>query len=178
MQRHTATLLALLLLVAPCAAGTRVHAQAAARADAQPAAAGPLVVDGDVANTLSLTPADIRNLPRTQVKVEQDDRTVVYDGVLVGELLKRAGVPLGSDLRGDAVATYVVAHAADGYRAIFGLAELDPGFTSNDILVADTVDGKPLFDYQGPLRIVAPKDLRGARSVRMLQRLQVVRVAP
>lgn len=177
MQRHTATLLALLLLGTPCA-DAPVHAQAAARADAQPVATGPLVVSGDVTTTLSLTPADIKNLPRTQVTVEQDDRTVVYDGVLVGELLKRAGVPLGSDLRGDAVATYVIAHAADGYRAIFGLAELDPGFTSNDILVADTVDGRPLFDYQGPLRLVAPKDLRGARSVRMLQRLQVVRVAP
>ncbi len=177
MHRYTATLLVLLLLGAP-GAGARVHAQAAAQSDAQPAATGPLVVDGNVTTTLSLTPADIKGLPRTQVKVEQDDRTIVYDGVLVGELLKRAGVPLGSDLRGDAVATYVIAHAADGYRAIFALAELDPAFTSNDILVADTVDGKPLFDYQGPLRLVAPKDLRGARSVRMLQRLQVVRVAP
>ncbi len=59
---------------------------------------------------------------------------------------------------------------------VFSLAELDPAFTPNDIIVADTIDGKPLFDYQGPLRIVAPHDKRGARSIRMLQRLEVVRL--
>ena len=101
---------------------------------------------------------------------------VVYEGVLVGEMLKRAGAPLGSDLRGNAVATYVMASATDGYQVVFSLAELDHGFTGNDIIVADTIDGKPLFAYQGPLRIVAPKDSRGARSIRMLERLEVVRL--
>ena len=79
----------------------------------------------------------------------------------MGELLKRAGAPVGRDLSGKAVATYVRATAKDGYQVVFSLAELDPGFTSNDIIVADTIDGKPLFDYQGPLRIVAPHDKQG-----------------
>ena len=57
------------------------------------------------------------------------------------------------------------------------LAELDPEFSRSQILVADTVDGKPLFGYQGPFRIVSPRDTRGARSIRMLQRLDVVRLA-
>jgi hypothetical protein len=48
--------------------------------------------------------------------------------------------------------------------------------TANDVIVADTLDGKPLFNYLGPLRIVAPKDARGARSVRMLMRLELVRL--
>ena len=73
---------------------------------------------------------------------------------------------LGTELRGNAIASYVVASATDGYQVVFSLAELDPGFTSNDIIVADTIDGKPLFAYQGPLRIVAPKDARAARSIR------------
>lgn len=144
---------------------------------AQATATSPvLAIDGDVRSSLVLAPADLRSMPRTRVEVKEDGRTIAYEGVLVGEILKRAGVPLGAELRGDAVATYVVASAADGYRAVFSIAELDPGFTSNDIIVADTVDGKPLFAYQGPLRIVAPKDSRGARSVRMLTRLHVVRV--
>ena len=79
-------------------------------------------------------------------------------------------------MRGPAITSYVVASAADGYQVVFSLAELDSGLTSNDIIVADTVDGKPLFDYQGPLRLVAPKDTRAARSVRMLDRLEVVRL--
>jgi DMSO/TMAO reductase YedYZ molybdopterin-dependent catalytic subunit len=137
---------------------------------------GTLAIAGDVTKPATLTPADLKTLPRTTVKVQDQGQTISYEGVLVGELLKRAGAPLGSDLRGNALTTYVVAAANDGYQVVFSLAELDPGLTANDIIVADLVDGKPLFDYQGPLRLVAPKDSRGARSVRMLERLDVVRL--
>ncbi len=139
-------------------------------------AAQALKVTGDVGTPLTLTLAEFKQLPRTHVEIKEDTRTVTYEGVLVGEILKRAGAPLGGQLRGDAVASYVLATASDGYQVVFSLAELDPSFTSNDIIVADTADGKPLFDYQGPLRIVAPKDARGARSLRMLTQLTVVRV--
>ena len=135
-----------------------------------------LTVAGDVGTPLSVTPEQLKAFPRTKVEVKEDGRTLVYEGVLVGEILKRAGVALGTELRGNAIASYVVASATDGYQVVFSLAELDPGFTSNDIIVADTIDGKPLFAYQGPLRIVAPKDARAARSIRMLQRLDVVRL--
>ncbi len=114
-------------------------------------------------------------MPRTRVEVKEDGEAVTYAGVLVGEILKRAGAPIGSELRGNAVATYVVASATDGYQVVFSLAELDPAFTGNDIIVADTIDGKPLSANQGPLRIVAPKDVRRARSIRMLERIEVVR---
>jgi hypothetical protein len=135
-----------------------------------------LAVNGDVATTLSLTPADLKTLPRTRVTVKDDDRTLTYEGVLVGEILKRAGVPLGAELRGGAMATYVVASATDGYQVVFSIGELDPAFTSNDIIIADTTDGGPLLTNQGPMRIVAPKDLRASRSIRMLTRLEVVRL--
>lgn len=141
-----------------------------------PAAGATLEVAGDVTKALTITPADLKAMPRTNVTVSDAGKDTSYEGVLVGELLQRAGAPVGRDLSGKAVASYVRASAKDGYQVVFSLAELDPGFTSNDIIVADTVDGKPLFDYQGPFRIVAPKDKRGARSIRMLQRLEVVRL--
>jgi len=50
-----------------------------------------------------------------------------------------------------------------------------PAASGSEIIVADTVDGSPLSDTQGPLRMVVPRDKRGERSVRMLQRLEVVR---
>jgi len=135
-----------------------------------------LAIGGDVATPLTLTPDALKAMPRITVDVTEDGRSLRYEGVLVGELLKRAGAPLGAHLRGDAMATYVVATAADGYRVLFSLAELDPAFTNSDIIVADTIDGKPLFAYQGPLRIVAPRDTRGARSIRRLEKIDVVRV--
>jgi DMSO/TMAO reductase YedYZ molybdopterin-dependent catalytic subunit len=155
-------------------------ASAGASAQTPAPAAAPvpaaLQVAGDVATPLTLTAAALRDLPRTRVEVKDEGRTVTYEGVLVGELLKRAGAPVGGDLRGNAIASYVLASASDGYQVVFSLAELDPAFTGNDIIVADTIDGKPLFAYQGPFRIVAPKDARGARSIRMLQRLELVRL--
>ncbi len=134
-----------------------------------------LEIAGDVAKPFTITPADLKAMPRTSVTVNEEAKDVHYEGVLVGELLKRAGVPLGRELSGKALVTSVRASAKDGYQVLFSLAELDPAFTQNDIIVADTIDGKPLFDYQGPLRLVCPHDKRGARSVRMLQRLEVVR---
>ena len=152
-----------------------VWAQAAA---AQTATTPTLTIGGAVATPITLTPDQFKALPRAKAEVKEDGRTVVYEGAPVGEVLKRAGASLGTQLRGDAVASYVIATATDGYRAVYSLAELDPEFTHNDVIVADTVDGKPLFAYQGPFRLVAPKDARAARSVRMLIRLDVVRVTP
>ncbi len=157
----------------PAAAQTAGTGKPAATTVAAPTA---LSVAGDVTTPLTLSPADLKAMPRTTVEVKDEGRMVTYEGVLVGEILKKAGVPLGENLRGNAVATYVTASAADGYQVVFSLAELDNAFTSNDILVADTIDGKPLFAYQGPWRIVAPKDSRGARSLRLLERLEVVRL--
>ncbi len=143
---------------------------------AAPPSPATLAVAGDVSTPLTLSAEDIKSLPRTRVEAKEEGRTVVYEGVLVGEILKRAGAPLGGDLRGKAMATYVLASASDGYQVLFSLGELDPALTSNDIIVADTIDGKPLLAHQGPLRIVAPKDSRAARSIRMLQKLEVVRL--
>ncbi|MCC7124711.1 MAG: molybdopterin-dependent oxidoreductase [Acidobacteria bacterium] len=133
------------------------------------------MVGGDVATPLSLSLADLKAMPRASAEVKDEDRMVRYEGVLVGEILQRAGVPLGEKLRGGALGSYVIATASDGYKVVFSIAELDPGFTRSEIIVADSVDGKPLFAYQGPVRIVAPKDTRGARSIRMLQRLDIVK---
>lgn len=53
------------------------------------------------------------------------------------------------------------------------IGELDPDLGGARIIVADKRDGKPLFEYQGPFRLVIPADKEGARSVRMLERLEV-----
>lgn len=138
---------------------------------------GTLVVVADPAKPLTLKPADLAAMPRKTITVKQQDgRAVTYEGVLVAELLKRAGAPLGKDLRGGAVASYVVASATDGYRVVFSLAELDPDFTGSEIMVVDRTNGQPLLADQGPIRIVAPHDLAGARSVRMLERIEVIRL--
>ncbi len=69
--------------------------------------------------------------------------------------------------------TCVVAEAIDGYRVLFALAELDTDFVNSEVLVADTVDGGPIDEKRGPLRLVVPHDKRPARWVRMLKSIMV-----
>jgi hypothetical protein len=83
-------------------------------------------------------------------------------------------VPNGEHLRGAAMATYVVAEASDNYRVVFSLAELDSVILENDIIVADTLDGAPLPEKEGPFKIVAPHEKRPARWIRMLKSISVV----
>jgi DMSO/TMAO reductase YedYZ molybdopterin-dependent catalytic subunit len=99
------------------------------------------------------------------------------EGVALQEILRKAGVPQGDALRGPAMATYVLAEAADGYRVVFSLAELDAGIADSEVMVADTMDGTPLGGKLGPFRLVAPHEKRPARWVRMLRSITVVRAA-
>lgn len=136
-----------------------------------------LAVTGDVSSPLRLSADDLAKMPRATVSVRQEDgSSMQYEGVPLREILVRAGAPLGKELRGKAMATYMLAKARDGYEVVFAMAELDPAFANETILVADKRDGKPLFGYQGPLRLVCPNDKAGARSVRMLETLEVVRL--
>jgi len=137
-----------------------------------------LSVQGDIASPLSLTADDLAKLPRETASVPAPDGSkIVYEGVTLLAVLQKAGAPFGKQLRGKVLSTYVLAKAADGYQVIFTLGELDPDFGNETILLADKRDGKPLGDKQGPFRLVCPNDHEGARSVRMLQVLEVVRLA-
>jgi DMSO/TMAO reductase YedYZ molybdopterin-dependent catalytic subunit len=142
-------------------------------------AQGPvaLAITGAVEHPLELHLNDLEKMPHTSVDVkDHDGSSATYEGVTLAELLKAAGVPQGEKLRGAAMAGYVLAQAKDGYRVVFALPELDAGFTDAKVIVAFTRNGKPLPEGQGPLRIIVPQDKRPARWIRMLERIEVVRI--
>ena len=138
-----------------------------------------LTIGGAVSTPLALTVADLKRMPRKTLSVvnPHDKKTEVYEGVLLEELLRRAGVPQHEQLRGPAMATYVVAKADDGYNVVFSLAELDSGMLDSEVIVADTMDGAALTAKEGPFKIVAPHEKRPARWVRMLKSITVVRAS-
>jgi hypothetical protein len=139
--------------------------------------AATLGVTGDLPMPLKLTLADLASMPRQTAKVPNPNGgDATYEGVSLFEILKRAGAPNGGALRGNALASYVLAKASDGYQVAFTLGEIDPSFGNQTILVADHRDGAPLSGNQGSLRLVVPNDHEGARSVRMLETLEFVRL--
>lgn len=135
-------------------------------------------VGGEVATPLRLSAADLAGLPRTTVKAtDHGGAAAEFEGVRLWDVLGRAGVASGPEGRGKAAASYVVVEAADGYRAVFALLELDPEISDKVVILADRRDGRPMAEPQGPFRIVAPGEKRQARWARMVESI-TVRSAP
>ena len=66
--------------------------------------------------------------------------------------------------------------AADGYRVVIALPEIDPDFSDKQIVLAFLQDGKPLDANAGPFRIVIPDEKRMARWVRQVTVLKIADV--
>ena len=96
-----------------------------------------------------------------------------YEGVSVAELLKAADVMTGKQLKGAFLANYLLVEAADGYRVVFSLPEIDAAVTGNVVLLADRKDGKVMDAQEGPLRLVVPHDKLFMRWVRQVTAISV-----
>lgn len=148
----------------------------AALANAQTAPAVSLNVRGEVETPQKLAAADLAKLPQRTIRAKgHDGKETEFTGVPLGEILKLAGVKFGEELRGKNLALYLVVEAADGYRSVYALTELDPLFTDKLILLATKREGKPLDDKEGPLRIIVPDEKRQGRWVRQVTSLIIQR---
>jgi hypothetical protein len=133
-----------------------------------------LISVNSLAQTITVTPDTLAGLPRVKVEAkEHENPTATYEGVLLGSILERAGVPRGEKLRGKALRTIVVITATDGYEVVFTLPDTDPAFTDRLIVLADTKDGKPLPEKEGPFRIVVPVEKRPARWIRNVKTIVI-----
>jgi len=169
------------LLCAWLAAIALVMASAGISRAQTPAAAAPdapiLMVKGEVKQELRLSAADFKALPRTKVTAKgHDGVSHEYEGVTLQSLLAKSGVPQGHEMRGKEMGLVVLADASDKYRVVFSLAELDGDFAGEQVLVADTEDGKALDAQHGPVQLVVPGDKRQGRWVRMLNSITVQRI--
>jgi hypothetical protein len=79
-------------------------------------------------------------------------------------------------MKGKRMASCLLVEAADGYRVVIALPEIDPAFTDKQVVLAFLKDGKPLDAKEGPYRIVIPDEKRMARWVRQVTTLKIVDV--
>jgi Oxidoreductase molybdopterin binding domain len=165
-----------LLVISPLLAQTeQTPATEAATAPAQ----DPILnVGGDVPTPSQLKLSDLSRMPRADVRVkDRDGNDVTYSGVSLTEVLRAAGLKLdpSSMPNREIVARYILVQAADGYRAVFALAEVDPAETDRVILLADHKNGQFLAANEAPFRVVCPGEKRPARWVRQVQSILVGR---
>lgn len=134
-----------------------------------------IVVDGEVTKPMTLSVDDLEKFAAAEIRTEdKEGKEHVYKGVSLSVLLDSAGVTLGKELRGENLVKYILVTAADNYQVIYSLPEIDPEFSSNTVLLATHVDGKPLPKGEGPFRLVNPADKRPARWIREVRSIKIV----
>jgi len=123
----------------------------------------------------TVSPAEFKAMPHISVTIHNSHTNAdeTYSGVRLADLLTKFGAPLGSELRGETLANYIVATGSDGYQAVLALVEVDPAFHPGEVLVADSMNGKPLDAHSGPFKLVVTEDKRPARSVRNLTTIEL-----
>lgn len=142
----------------------QVHAQSAAT----------LTVSGEVTTPLELKAQDLAAMKQISHKVkDRDGKEHEFKGVALIEILEKAGVTTGAKLRGENLAKYALITAADGYEVLYALAEIDPEFTDQVILLATEKDGQPLPAGEGPFRFITPKDKKPARWIREVRSIKI-----
>lgn len=141
-----------------------------------PALAQSVALKGPDGQVATLSAADLAALPHVKMTVVQHGKTSTFEGVSLGDIVTRVGAASGKAIHGPELATVIRVTAKDGYQVVLGLAETDPGTRKGRIILADRADGAPLKD-DGPFRLVVEDDLRPARSARMVERIEVIRLA-
>jgi DMSO/TMAO reductase YedYZ molybdopterin-dependent catalytic subunit len=132
-------------------------------------------ISGEVTTPLTINDDDLHKFTQTTVtRKDHDGKEHTYSGVILADLLKKAGATLGADLKGKNLIKYILVTAADNYQVVFALAELDKAFTDRTIILADQVDGKPLPAGEGPFRIIVQDEKKPARCIREVVSIQVL----
>jgi DMSO/TMAO reductase YedYZ molybdopterin-dependent catalytic subunit len=133
-----------------------------------------IIVVNESGKSFSYNPADLAKLPQKEITArDHRGETGKYTGVELAALLKQSEVVLGMDLRGPLMTNSLLVDAADKYRVVFSIPEIDPEWTENVVLLATARNGEPLDAAHGPFQIVVPGDKRHGRWVRQVTRLTV-----
>lgn len=125
------------------------------------------------AQSATFTPQQLAALPHTTITVYNGHAKVkqTYSGVPLISLLTPLGIT--DKPRGKALRQYIEAIGSDGYMVVYSIGEIAPDIRDGTVIVADTLDGKPLTET-GPFQLVATGEKHPARWVRNLVAIRVL----
>lgn len=144
------------------------------------ASSSQFTISGAVQHPLSYDLASLSALPAQSQSVSFSSgagpQSHVYTGTSLWGLLDGAGLVTRPGVKNDVLNRYVLATGSDGYKTVFSLGELNPGFGNRPDLVAyaETVNGQSQsLGADGFARVTAPGDVKGGRYVSNLVNLDV-----
>ena len=125
----------------------------------------------------TLTAEVMKGLKHVQLDAKAHDEKIHhYSGVLLSDILTKADAIMGDGARKKVLTSYVLISAADNYKIIYALPEIDPALMDKTVLLADQVDGKPLSAAVGPYQVIATGEKKHARWIRQVKDIKLVTV--
>jgi hypothetical protein len=139
---------------------------AMAKPAATPSTSLTLTVDG---KATVFSPAELTAMPQKTVKVHNAHTSVdeTYSGVLLGDLLVKAGFVADKTTQQKMLRSYLRVEGTDKYWVVYSLTEVEGSEHDGDVLVATSMDGKGL-GAGGELKLVSTGDKKPQRWVRNL----------
>lgn len=118
------------------------------------------------------TAQKLATLPHESMQVvdARNQAQQTYSGVPLIALLVELGVP--QKLKGKDLRLYVLAEGRDGNKVVYSLAEISPDEHEGEVLLVDSIDGKPLAD-NGPIELISSGERRDSRWVRGVVSIKV-----
>jgi DMSO/TMAO reductase YedYZ molybdopterin-dependent catalytic subunit len=138
-----------------------------------PALADDLVVTG-AHGSHPVAATEIAKLATVNLSVsfmtEHGERKAAFSGPLLWDVLTRSGA-IDTSKPKDTTREIVSMTGSDDYVAVLAVGEISPEFEGKQVILATSMDGKPLD--AGRPRVVVPGDKRGGRSVRDVVKIEV-----
>ncbi|HMK74717.1 MAG TPA: SAM-dependent methyltransferase [Thermodesulfobacteriota bacterium] len=131
-------------------------------------------VTGEVRQTLNIS--DLAPYPRTHAPAKMIGDGAgyhgleTYGGVLLSELLKKAGVTPDTN-------QVVIISAPDGYRTLLSYGEVFLSSRGKSILIADQAANQPV-KKDGKFKLILPDDLSADRTVKAVSKIEVISLKP
>lgn len=138
-----------------------------------------LAIETQGGKQIVLAKSDIESLPHVRLTIPGSHDSagpISYEGVALKSLLEKAGVEFGHSLRGKRMASCLLVVAADGYRVVIAMPEIDSDFTDKQIVLAFSENGRSLDAKEGPYRIIIPDEKRMARWVKQVTTMKIAEV--
>lgn len=133
-----------------------------------------VTVDGK-STTMSL--ADLAAMPQKTITVhnEHTNANETYAGVALGDLLAKYGFAISQSTHRKMLRSYITAGGTDKYWVLYSATEVEGSEHTADVIVATSMDGKPLGD-DGQIKLIDSADKKPQRWVRNLATITLVTV--
>lgn len=122
---------------------------------------------------------DLLALPQVTVNVHNAHRNAdeTYSGPLLSDVLAKAGLVANKETEPLILHSSVIATGTDHYFVLYSAAEVEPMFTSSQVIVAVMKSGLPNTEG-GNIQLINTNGARPARWVHGLSDINVMSVSP